>query len=111
MVTFDDARKFALSLPAVEEGTSYGTVAFRVKKKYMFRLREDGETLALRVPFDARDMLMESRPEVFFITDHYRGYPAVLLRLATASRKELEGVVRMSWKFAAPKRLASLYKE
>ena len=53
MATFDTVREIALSLPGVEEGTSYGTAAFRVRGKFLARLREDGETLALRIGMGA----------------------------------------------------------
>ena len=36
---------------------------------------------------DERDFRMKSDPETFFITDHYRGYPTVLVRLARAGRR------------------------
>ena len=39
---FETVRKIALSFPGVEEGTSFGTPAFRVRKKFLARLREDG---------------------------------------------------------------------
>jgi hypothetical protein len=110
-LTWDDVRELALALPEVVEGTSYGTPAFHVKKKFMARLREDGETVAFRVSFDERDLLMQTRPKTFFITDHYLGYPAVLLRLGAATRAELADVVRMSWRFSAPKRVRALLAE
>jgi len=106
-VTFEVARELALALPGVEEGTAYGTPAFRVRKKFLFRLREDGETLALRIGFDERDLLMKADPETFFITDHYRGYPAVLVRLATVEEEGLRDVLEQAWRQAAPKRLVA----
>lgn len=75
-------RDLALTFPGVEEGTSYGTPALKVKKKFMARLREDGDSVAFRLGFDEREILMRAKPEVFYITDHYRAYPAVLLRLS-----------------------------
>jgi hypothetical protein len=42
-VTFDDVRKIALAWPEVEDGTSYGTPALKVRKKLLVRLREDGD--------------------------------------------------------------------
>jgi hypothetical protein len=109
MLTFATVRKLALALPGVEEGTSYGTPAFRVKKKFMARLKEDGDSVVFRVTFDEREILMRARPKVFYITDHYRDYPAVLLRLSAATREELTDVVKMAWRFAAPKRLRALH--
>jgi hypothetical protein len=93
MATFDTVREIALSLPGVEEGTSYGTAAFRVRGKFLARLREDGETLALRIGMDEREVLMRADPEVFFITDHYAGSPAVLF----GSRRFREALSRMFW--------------
>jgi hypothetical protein len=104
-VTFAAVRKLALALPGVEEGSSYGTPAFKVRGKLLARLREDGETLALRVGFDLRDLLMDADPETFFITDHYRGYPYVLVRLPRIARTRLRDVLDEAWKHSAPKTL------
>jgi hypothetical protein len=105
MVTYDQIREIALQLPGVEESTSYGTPALKVKGKFMARLKEDGQSVVFRVGFDERDLLMQTKPRVFYITDHYLGYPAVLLRLPAAKRKEAADVIEMSWRFVAPKRL------
>ena len=71
-VTFDTLRVLALALPGVEEGTSYGTPALKVKGKLMARLKEDGESVVLVVGFDNREILMQANPETFYITDHDR---------------------------------------
>ena len=67
-LTFDDVRQIALALPEVEEGTSYGTPAFKVKDKFLSRLKEDGETLVVKIDFDERDILMAANSETFYIT-------------------------------------------
>ena len=105
MVTYDQIRKIALALPGVEEGTSYGTAALRVKGKFLARLKEDGQSVVFRIGFDERDLLMQTKPDVFYITDHYLGYPAVMLRLSKASKKEAADIIEMAWQFVAPKRL------
>ena len=71
-------RRIALSFPGVEEGTSYGTLAYRVSKKFLCRMKEDGESLAIRMDYVEREMLIEGEPATFYITDHYRNYPMVL---------------------------------
>jgi hypothetical protein len=106
-VTFAQLRDYALTLPGVEEGTSYGTAAFRVKGKFFLRLKEDGETLVLKTDFYERGHLMESEPETFFITDHYRAYPAVLVRLAAVRPGQLRELVLDSWRRHAPKKLVA----
>ena len=104
-ITFETVRGIALALPGVEEGLSYGTPAFRVKGKFMLRLREDGETLAVKCGFDERDFRIQADPATFFTTDHYRGYPTVLVRLATVRMTDLGDVVEQAWRSNAPKRL------
>ncbi len=103
-VTFDTVRELALALPGVEEGTAYGTPAFRVKRKFLARLWEDGETLVLKVDFDTREMLLQADPEVFFTTPHYDGYPSVLVRLAAIERDALQEILVTAWRLHAPKK-------
>ena len=102
---FDDVRKMALSLPGVEDATSYGTPALKVGKKLLVRLKEDGETIVLRLGFDEREMLVEAEPWSFFITEHYRAYPNVLVRLAHVHPGTLRRLIEQAWREAAPKRL------
>jgi len=105
MVTFDQIRELALKLPGVEDGTSYGTPALKVNGKLLARLKEDGISVVFRVNFDQRDLLMQTKPKIFFITDHYLGYPAVLMRLSTASARQAADIIEMAWRFVATKRL------
>jgi hypothetical protein len=98
-------RRLALALPDVEEGTAYGTSAWRVRKKLFARLREDQDTVAVRVDRGERELLIGAEPEVFFITDHYRAYAWMLVRLAAIPEDELAEVLEESWRRAAPKRL------
>jgi hypothetical protein len=104
-MTFDDVRKFARLWPEVEDGTSYGTPALKVRKKMLARMKEDGDSLVLPgVPQDERDMLVESQPRVFYFTDHYRDYPIVLVRLSKATRAIVEPLLRRHWKTLASKK-------
>ena len=58
-----------MGLPEVEESSSYGTPALKVRGNFLTRLKEDGETIVLRVDFDSRDAMMRVQPDVFYITD------------------------------------------
>ena len=103
-VTFDELRKIALAWPEVEDGTSYGTPALKVRKKLLARLKEDGDSLVMPgVPQDERAMLVESQPKVFYFTDHYRDYPMVLIRLSKAKRATVEPLLRRHWRTLASK--------
>jgi hypothetical protein len=93
-------RKIVLDLPDVEETTSYGTPAFRVRKKLIARQHQDGESLVVRADFDAREVLLRAKPKSFFLTDHYRAYPWVLVRLSSVSRADLEDALGQAWRAA-----------
>jgi hypothetical protein len=113
-VTFETARQIALALPEVEEGTSYGTPAFKVGKgkgKLIARLREDGDSLVVKIDFLKRDILINADPETFYITDHYRDYPYVLVRLSSVRRDVLRDLLEQAWRLEAPKRLIKAYDD
>jgi hypothetical protein len=108
-VTLDTVRRLALALPAVEEGLSYGTPAFRVRGKLFARLREDGDSLVVKIDFDEREILMLADPQTFYITDHYRNYPAMLVRLSVVRPAVLRGLLEDAWRREAPKRLVATF--
>ena len=48
---------------------------------------------------------LAAAPATYFVTDHYRGYPAVLVRLPTADAAELGPLLAEAWRQVAPKRV------
>jgi hypothetical protein len=93
-------RRIALGLDGVEERPSYGTPAFFRGKKLLARLHQDGVSLVLRIDFDGRDALLESDPDVFYVTPHYDGYPAVLVRLEKVEPALLKQLLADAWERA-----------
>jgi hypothetical protein len=108
-VSFDDVRTLALALPGSEEGSSYGTPAWRVRGKLFARIHDSGEALVVRVDLDERELAMAADPETFYITDHYRDHPMMLVRLDHVTRALLADVIAGSWRRMAPKRLLALH--
>jgi len=106
-VTYETVREIARGLPGAVEGTSYRTPAFRVGKKLFVRLKEDGESLVVKIDFEQRKMRMRADPETFYITDHYLNYPAMLVRLATVAPDDLRDLLQDAWRQSAPARLLS----
>jgi len=93
-------RRVATALPGVEEGTSYGTPAFRLnKKKLLARLHQDGKSLVLKVGDATRDHLLQADPDTFFVTDHYRGYPYVLAHLDRLNVDDLRKLIERAIAF------------
>ncbi len=102
LVTFDTVRDLADALPNVEEGTSYGTPALKVKGKLFVRLHQDLDKLVLRMPFDQREAMMADDPETYFITDHYRNYPWVLVSLARVRPESIPELLLIAHRAASP---------
>jgi hypothetical protein len=100
-VTFEDARKMALALANVEEGTSYGTPALKAGGKLLARLREDGDSLVVGTTFEEREEMMAADPETYYITDHYLKYPWVLVRLSRVHPDELRDLLSRAWRLAS----------
>jgi hypothetical protein len=107
MATLETVRELALALPEVEESTSWGTPSFKVRRKGFARMWEDGEVLVVRIDMADRDFLVRSQPDKYFITPHYDGFPAVLVRLSTMGRDELRELLTAAWRLRAPARLAA----
>jgi len=99
-MTFDAVRKMAMALDDVEEGTSYGTPAFKVHGALFARLRDDLGALVVRMSIEDRQELMAADPETYFITDHYLEYPWILVRLSRAKPDAMRDLLRGAWKSA-----------
>jgi len=98
-VTVSDARRLLLRLPNVTEGRSYGMPSFLLNGRFLARFRDDDTVLVLQLATIAeREVLMQLDPASFFFTEHYRNYPAVLVRLADVPHSLLADVVMESWR-------------
>jgi hypothetical protein len=102
-VTFKDVRKIALALEHVEEGTSYGTAAFKIGGNLIARLKEDGESLVVGTTFEEREEMMAEEPETYYITDHYLKYPWVLVRLSRVPADALRDLLKRALRLASQK--------
>jgi hypothetical protein len=107
---WDDVREIATRFPEVE-ASAQGRPVFRVRGKlFAWKARDrDGGELAIRVERDEKPLILDSNPDVYYETPHYRGYPGVLVRLGEIQREELEGRLEDAWLIQAPKRLAAEY--
>jgi hypothetical protein len=110
MADWDDVRAIATGFPDVEESTQ-GRPAYRVRGKlFAWKSRDrDGAQLAIRVEREEKPLILDSDPEIYFETQHYVGYPGVLVRLEAIGREELAERLEDAWLIQAPKRLASEY--
>lgn len=109
---YDRFLRIALSLPGVETSTSYGTPSVKVKGKLLSRWRTEAEgAVAIRCDFLDRQILLSAQPEIYFLTDHYRDYPMVLMRIDKASRETMTDALERAWRLVAPAKLVRLRDE
>jgi len=108
--SFERVRRLAeaAGLPETTVGTAYGTPALLVKGKSFARMK-DAETLVVMSALEEKEMLMELDPSRFFETDHYKGWPAMLVRLAVIDDEALTQRLIAAWREKAPKRLAERF--
>ncbi len=126
MADWEDVRRIAMALPGAEERVSREKRQWRVGEKLFvwerpLRPREaaelgadapDGPILGARVEhLGAKEALLADDPAVFFTTSHFKGYPAVLVRLERIGESDLEEVVTEAWFARAPAKLAREHAE
>ena len=108
LIGFDTVRKIGLTLPGVEDSTAYGAPALKVRGKLLacvpsHRSAEPG-SLVVRVGFDDRAELLAAAPALYYVTDHYIGYTAVLVRLSRVTPDVLRDLLGMAHKFVTARR-------
>ena len=124
MATWDDVRRLVAELPETAEGTSHGTMAWKVKGKVMVWERPlraadhaalgdaapDGEILGAAVGgVGGKPALVAARPHVDFTPPQFDGYAAVVVRLDAIRGDELEELITEAWLVKAPKRMAAAF--
>jgi hypothetical protein len=107
-MTFDTVRKIGLALPGVEQSTAYGSPALKVRGKLLACLpahrSAEPNSLAVRVDFDDRAELLAAAPDVYYVTDHYLNYSAVLVRMSRVTPDVLRDLLGMAHKFVTARR-------
>ena len=102
-VTFETVRKIGLTLPGVEASTAYGSPALKINGKIMacMAINKSAEpgSLMIRVTNDDRDELIAAAPDIYYVTDHYEPYGAVLVRLSRVNADVLRDLLGMAHTF------------
>ncbi len=106
-INFDTVRNIGLALPGVEEGKAYGVPALKVNGKLLAcvpanRSAEPG-SLVVRMDADDRAELLAEAPDMYYVTDHYIGFDAVLVRLSRVNPDVLRDLLSMAYKFVTRK--------
>jgi hypothetical protein len=90
--------------PAWSKTTSYGTPSLKVGKKMLARVK-DADTVVLPCALEEKELLLQAAPDLYFETDHYKGWPHILVRIHAIGEDELRGRIERIWLAQAPKAL------
>jgi hypothetical protein len=105
---FAVVRTVGLSLPDVEAATKYdGSPVLKRGGSFMAGLAThpsaEPDTLVVRADFEEREWLLQEAPQTYYLTDHYRNHPVVLVRLSCIERDALRDLLSGSWRLTAAK--------
>jgi len=103
------AARLAAHLPGVEIAFWYGTPALKVGGKGFARVKQPG-VLVLMCPLETKAHLFETEPRSFFETDHYEGWPALLVRLDAIGDAALRHRIEVAWLQKAPAKLVRAWE-
>ncbi len=106
---WDDVIAYALTLPATEIASFYGTPTPKVGGKAFVAIGREPDSFVLMTSLDEKAMLIDVSPEVFWETAHYQDWPAVLVRFDTGERDWLETLIARTWWDKAPKVVRAAY--
>lgn len=109
-VMWKQLEQMARAYPGVVARSSYGTPGLYVGKKFMSRLREPDVAVLTPIYEDEQRFLMETQPGAFFLTDHYRGYPTILIRLSKVQKDQLAQLLEQCWRQLATKKFLAEYE-
>ena len=112
--TFETVKAVGLTLPNVEATTKYdGSPVLKLGGCFMAGLAmhpsAEPDTLVVRVDDEEREWLIEDAPETYYLTDYYRRYPLVLVRLSRIDRDALRDLLSVSWRLTSAK-VTSTYR-
>jgi hypothetical protein len=110
MVTMDEVRALAATLPRSSEAFVRGRVKFRLGRIVWLAFSKDGSTMGFAFPREWRQALVDSEPEKFSLpSEHDMRYHWVHVDLAALDEDEMRDLVEDAWAFCVPKSLAEEY--
>jgi len=110
VVTVDEVRAFAATLPRSSEAFVRGRVKFRVGRIVYLSFSKDESTMGFAFPKEWRDALVESDPAKFALPGRSDlRYHWAHVRLAAIDSDEMHDLVEDAWAFTVPHRVADEY--
>jgi len=110
MVTTQDVRRIALSLPRTDERLVRDQIKFRVGRIVYVALSRDEKSMGFGFHKEERAALIAAEPDKFFMPIRSdERYNWVQVRLSAIDEIELRELVIDAWRMVVPKRVAAAY--
>ena len=108
MVTLEDVRAAARSLPRTTEALVRDRVKFRIGSLVYLAFSRDETIMGFAFPKDEREAIVASEPDKFMMPGRSdMRYNWVHVRLAALDHREMREIVLDAWRMAVPKRVAA----
>ena len=95
---------------SIERSTTYGYPALKVGGKVVANYCRYPGTLSVHCPIELKAVLIEAEPDIYYDTDHFAGWPAVLVRMDVIGDEALAGRLEAAWLERAPRKLVKAYE-
>lgn len=110
MVSLDEVRALALSLPRSYEALVRDRVKFRVGRLVYLAFSRDETMMGFAFPKEEREALIASEPDKFLMPKQSdRRYNWVVVRLAAIDEVEMREIVTEAWRMVVPKSVAAAH--
>src|SRR6185312_16050302 len=94
MLTKAEARKIMLAIPGTDERLWFREPSVFIHDRFLAKTHQKEDAVTLQVgSMEMRDMMLEAEPKLFYITDHYRKFPFILIRLSALTAKVLKEIL------------------
>jgi hypothetical protein len=94
MLSKAEARKLMLAIPGTDERPWFNQPSVFIHDRFLAKTHHKEDAVTLQVgSMEMRDMMLEAEPELFYITDHYRKFPFVLIRLSALTKTVLKEIL------------------
>ena len=109
MISLDEVRAFALSLPESEEKGHFDNTSFRTRNKIFATAQPEANTVVLKLPLDEQEAVTTMQPEVFSLAGwSHQGWTKV--DLTKVSPGEFKALMVLAWRGIATKRAIKAYE-
>jgi hypothetical protein len=110
VVTIEDVRELALSLPRSYEALVRDRVKFRVGRIVYLAFSRDESMMGFAFPKEEREALVASEPDKFMMPNPSDlRYHWVVVRLSALDKAEMRELVLDAWRMVVPKSVAAAH--